>query len=136
MLQPFGNRFEFRAKAGLAIDDQRDQIGILGAAPCRLHHRTVEPPLGREDAGRIDQHELRLALYRHAEHTGARRLRLGAGDRDLLPHQRVDEGGLARIGRAENGNEAAVLSHSLNHGCAGASTGSARAGLECIDVGE
>ena len=38
-------------------------------------------------------------------------LRLGGNDGHLLPDQRIDQRTLARIGRAEDGNQAAVLCH-------------------------
>ena len=41
------------------VDDQQDQVRVLRAGPGRRDHRAVEPPLGLEDAGRIDQQHLR-----------------------------------------------------------------------------
>ena len=71
-------------------------------------HRPVEPAVRREDARRVDQQDLRLALDRDAHQPGARGLRLGADDRDLLPDQRIDQGRLAGVGRAEHGDQAAA----------------------------
>ena len=82
-----------------------------GAAPGGGDHRPVEPALGREDAGRVDQQDLRLAGDRDAHQPGARGLRLGGDDRDLLPDQRIDQGRLAGIGRADHRDEAAALGH-------------------------
>ncbi len=45
-----------------------------------------------------------LAFDRDAHQAGARGLRLGADDRDLLPDQRIDQRRLARVGRAEHGD--------------------------------
>ena len=79
----------------------------MRSAPCAPPQ--VEPTLGREDAGRIDQHDLRVAFDRDAHDTGARGLRFGAGDRHLLPYQRIHQRGFARIGRADDRDDAAAL---------------------------
>ena len=95
------------------VHQQQHRIGALRAFPGGIHHRAVEPPLGREDAGRVDQDHLRVGIgsfmQRDAEHPRARGLRLGADDRDLLADQRVHQRGFARVGRAENGDYAAFL---------------------------
>ena len=75
-------------------------------APGRRDHRPVEPPLRLENARRIDQQDLRFAMDRDAHQPRARRLRLGADDRDLLPDQRIDQRRLARIGRADHRDKA------------------------------
>ena len=40
------------------IDQQHHDVGVACPAPGGLHHGPVEPPARREDAGRIDEHEL------------------------------------------------------------------------------
>ena len=60
---------------------------------------------GCEDARRVDQQDLRVALDRDAHQPRARGLRLGADDRDLLADQRIDQGRLAGVGRADHGDE-------------------------------
>ena len=98
-------------EAGLGVDDQGDQVRVRRPRPGRRHHRPVEPPLRLEDAGRVEQQYLRLAGDGDAHQPGAGGLRLGADDRHLLPDQRIDQGRLARIGRADDGDEAAFLGH-------------------------
>ena len=49
--------------------------------------------------------------HRDAAHRHARGLHLGADDGDLRADQRVDERGLAGIGRADDGAKAAALCH-------------------------
>ena len=44
----------------LGIDDQGDEVGIPCPGPGGIDHGAVEPALGREDAGRVDEDELRL----------------------------------------------------------------------------
>ena len=65
------------------IDQQHGLVGVLGSGPGRRDHRPVEPPPRREDAGRVDKDDLRLALDRDAEQPGARGLHLGRDDREL-----------------------------------------------------
>src|SRR6202044_2741519 len=47
-------------------------------------------------------------LCKHAAHRRPRGLRLPGDDRDLLADQRVDEGRLAGVGRADDRDEAAA----------------------------
>ena len=96
----FDQRFQFVAALLDRIDQQQDGVGCLGAFPGRADHRAVEPALGREDTGRIDQDHLRIAVQRDAHHPRPRGLRLGRGDRDLLANELVDQRALARVGRA------------------------------------
>ena len=74
--------------------------------PGRFDHGAVEPAARLEDAGRVDQHQLRIAPHGDAAHRHARRLHLVADDGDLGAHERIDQGGLARIRRADHGDEA------------------------------
>ena len=90
------------------VDHQQHLVGIAGAAPGRLHHGPVEAAARREDARRIDEDELARALDGDAAQRRARGLHLAADDGDLGAHQRVDERGLAGIGCADHGDEAAA----------------------------
>ena len=96
------------ARELLRIDGQQHDIGIGGAAPGGLDHRAVEPALWREDAGRVDEDELRLAAHGDAAHRHARGLHLLGDDGDLLADRGVDQRGLAGIGRAQHGDEPAT----------------------------
>ena len=90
------------------IDHQQHLIGIARPAPGRIHHRPVEPPARREDAGRVDEHELARAHDGDAAQRRARRLHLAVDDGDLGAHQGIDQRRLARVGRADHGDEAAA----------------------------
>ena len=107
----FEQRFELVPPLLHRIDQQQHRVGGFRALPCRADHRPVEPPLGRENARRVDQDHLRFRILarmqRNAHHPRARGLRLGAGDCHLLPDQLVDQRALARIGGAEDGDDAA-----------------------------
>ena len=87
-----------------------DHIGVARSAPGGCHHRPVEPALGREDAGRVDEDDLRRALDGDAAYEGPRRLHLVRDDRDLGADERVEQGRLAGIGRADQRDEARLAS--------------------------
>ena len=59
-----------------------------------------------EDAGRVDEDDLRVAVRGDAAHDGARRLHLVGDDRHLGADQLVDQRRLAGIGRADQRDEA------------------------------
>ena len=71
-------------------------------------HCPIDPAVGREDAGSIDQHDLRFVMKGNAHQASARGLCLGADDRDLLADERVHQGRLAGVGRAQHRNQAAA----------------------------
>src|SRR3546814_3788437 len=80
----------------------------MRASPGRARRRPGEPAGRREYTRRIDQDHLRLALQRDPQHPRTGSLRLGTGDGDLLPDELVDQCGLARVGRADHRNDAAM----------------------------
>src|SRR3546814_3907759 len=80
----------------------------MRASPGRARRRPGEPAGRREYTRRIDQDHLRLALQRDPQHPRTGGLRLGTGDGDLLPDELVDQCGLARVGRADHRNDAAM----------------------------
>ena len=51
------------ALAGLlaGVNEQHERVGVGRGAPGGGDHRPVEAALGREQAGRVDEHDLRLA---------------------------------------------------------------------------
>ena len=88
------------------VDEQADDVRVAGPAPGGGHHRAVEPALRLEDAGRVDEDDLRLALDGDAAHQRPRRLHLARDDRDLGADERVEQRRLAGIRRADQGDEA------------------------------
>ena len=104
--EPGEHRLDPLAELGRGVDHQQDQVGVLGPGPGGGDHRPVEPAARRENARRVDQQDLRVAVDRDAHQPRARGLRLGADDRDLLPDQRIDQGRLAGVGRADHRDEA------------------------------
>ena len=124
------NTFHLRAEAALGIDQQHDHVGILRPAPRRLHHRAVEAALPLKNAGRVDEEDLGVVLNGNAHQADARCLCLRADNRHFLSDQRVDERRFARVGRAEDGNEAAF------HLSCSSKTEAAAVSASCFDVPE
>ena len=92
----------------LRIEQQADEIGVMRAAPGRRHHRPVEPPLRREDAGRVDQDDLRLSSMTMPRISARVVCTLLRDDRHLGADQRVDQRRLADVRRADQRHEAAA----------------------------
>ncbi len=92
----------------LASTSMRDEIRVRGAGPGGGHHRPLQPAARRKDAGRIHQNHLGRTVQHDPAHDGARGLHLVGHDGDLGAHQRIGQRGLARIGRTQQGNEAAA----------------------------
>ena len=114
------------------VDHQQDRVGVLGAGPGGRDHRPVEPAPRLEDAGRVDQQDLRGSVNRDAHQPRPRGLRLGADDRDLLADQRIDQGRLAGVGRADHGDEAGAGACFAHCSCA-RSASAAAVSASCLD---
>src|SRR6476659_1054658 len=65
------------------------------------------------DPGRIHEHHLRARQSQHALDSGTRSLRTGPNDRELSPHQCVQQSGFPGVRSAENGNESCSILHLL-----------------------
>ena len=102
------DRLDLRIDAAPGVDEQADDVGVGRPAPGGGDHGAVEPALRREDAGGVDQHDLRRALHGDAAHQGAGGLHLVGDDRHLGADQRVDQRRLAGVRRADQGDEAAA----------------------------
>ena len=97
------------------IDDEQDDIGIDQALPGGADHGAVKAAARGEDARRVEQADLAFPVGEDAEDAGARGLRLGAGDGQFVAQQAVEQGGFARVGRADDGGEAAIGSGGSDH---------------------
>ena len=111
VLERFDDWCDLVPESALGIDDKCDDVGILSATPCRLHHRPVKPPLGIENAGCVDEHQLRRAVDRNAHQPHARCLCFRADDRHLLADKGIDQRRFSSIRRADDGDEATFLGH-------------------------
>ena len=90
------------------IDQKRQHVRVRRRSPGGGDHRPVEPPVRGEEAGRIDEDDLRLASRQHAAHGRARRLGLTRDDRHLFADERVDQRRLAGVRRSDQRDEAAA----------------------------
>ena len=50
------------------VDHEHERVGVGGGDPGGGDHRPVEAALGLEQAGRVDEHDLRLAPGQNAAH--------------------------------------------------------------------
>ena len=90
----------------MRLDQKDDDIGIGGPAPCGGDHGAVKAAAGAEEAGCIDENDLRLAFHADTPDAGAGRLHLVGDDGDLGPDHPVQQGGFPGIGFADQGDEA------------------------------
>ena len=105
------------------VDDEEDGVAALEGVEDLLHHAAVELSLGAVDAGGVDQDDLRGEVagdaffllargdFEDALDAGACGLRLVRDDGKLLAEQRVEQGGLAGVGAADDGDEAGADGH-------------------------
>ena len=90
-----------------AVDHEQDGVDVVEGAIDRALHALgegVERPL---ESRHVDEHELVVLAVGDAEDPPARGLRLVGDDRHLGAAKRVDERGLADVGPAGDGDEAA-----------------------------
>src|SRR5204862_3559789 len=84
-----------------------------------------EPPPRLKDPWCVHQQDLRVVLNGDAHQPRTRGLRLVADDRDFLSNQRVDERGLAGVGRADDGDEAGARFVFAHLSCASSASAAA-----------
>ena len=89
------------------VDQQHGLVGIGRAGPGRGDHRAVEPAARLENAGRVDEDQLRLPDG-DAEEAGAGGLHLGRDDRQLLADELVEQRRFSGVGRADQRDIAAA----------------------------
>ncbi len=111
------DRFLVLLHALVRVDQQSDDFGVVRAAPGAADHGAVEPAAWRENAGRVDEDELRGAFDGDAADQRAGGLHFGRDDGDFGADQRVEQRRLAGIRRADQGDEAAARGwrRRLNH---------------------
>uniref|UniRef100_A0A0N4ZJM6 LigA n=1 Tax=Parastrongyloides trichosuri TaxID=131310 RepID=A0A0N4ZJM6_PARTI len=103
----------FSVDVRLGVDQVDDHVRVLRPAPGRSDHGAIQATARREDAGRVHQHDLGVALDGDSAHGEARGLDLLGDDGDLGAGQPVHQRRLARIGRADDGGEARTLAGDL-----------------------
>ena len=113
----FEDAFHTLGHATVRFDQQHDHIGIRRPAPSSGDHGAVQTAARLEQAGGIDEDQLRIALHRHAADAGAGGLDLMCHDRDLGPDHAVQQGGFARVGLSDQGDESGTGGHVLLSNC-------------------
>jgi hypothetical protein len=95
---------------GADVGHEQHDLGLEQAGARLRDDRAAERVVRRVQARRVDERDLqrRRLLRVHAEDAGARRLRLGRRDRQLLAEQRVEQRGLADVGAADDRAAAAA----------------------------
>ncbi len=97
------------------LDQQTDDVDLCqrGAGPVVGTFAEQRPRL--VNAGRVEQHELRVGRRAHPADLGARRLRTIGHDGDLLPDDPVHQRGLPDVGSPDQRHEprAKGLAHAL-----------------------
>src|SRR5690606_15525719 len=90
----------------LGVDQKRDDIGILRAAPGGGDHGRIQPASRLEDTRRIDENDLGRSMGDNAAHQCARRLHLVRDNGNLGADKLVDQRRLAGVRSADEGYEA------------------------------
>src|SRR3546814_10847551 len=85
----------------MRISDWSSDVCSSDLGPGCLHHGALEPPLCREDARRVDEDDLRVAMDRNAADPSSRGLHLVRDDRDLGAHEMIHQSRLAGVRRSE-----------------------------------
>ncbi len=81
----------------------------------RLHQGGIQRPFGVQHSRGVQEQELGLGQVDDAQKAMPGGLGLGGGDGQLVPHQPVQQGGLAHVGNADEGHVAAfeLFRHAL-----------------------
>ena len=111
--KPFDDLLDPLGHAAMRLDQQDHDIGVRGPAPGGGHHGPVKAAARREKARRVNQHDLRVALDRHAANARPRGLDLVGDDRHFRPDHGVGQGRLACIGLADQGGKSGAFGHRL-----------------------
>ena len=97
------------ADGGHGLHHQQDAVHVRHALLDYIDHVVAESGPGLVEARGVQQHKLGVAPVDNGGDAVAGGLRLVRDDGDLLPHQGIGEGGLARVGPAADGNHSALL---------------------------
>ena len=78
-----------------------------------MHHHLLEQVLRSDDARRIENDDLIIVPGQNAQDPVTRCLRFPSDDGDLLPDERVEQGGFADIRLADDGHISAAESYNF-----------------------
>src|ERR1700722_9092102 len=111
--RPFDGEAVSGAEVHRSIGDQRKDINTFERVLKLVHHLAAENVLGFVDAGRIDQHDLRVVAIQNSLDAVAGSLRLGRNDGDLASNKSIYERGLTGVGAADNCHETRFKWHEI-----------------------
>src|SRR5262249_27460967 len=94
------------AETGGCVDDQRKNVDAFEGLLRFIHHLATEKAIGLVDSGRIDEDNLGVIAIQNRLDAVARGLRFRRYDGNFAAYERIDERRFARIGAADNRNEA------------------------------
>ena len=97
------------------VGHEQQQVALFQRRAHGVHQALVERRIRLVNARRIDEHDLRFGRRDHALNGGAGGLRLVRHDRDLLPHQRVQQRRFAGVGPADDRDESRLKPYSCCH---------------------
>mmetsp|Transcript_22661 Transcript_22661/g.37215 ORF Transcript_22661/g.37215 Transcript_22661/m.37215 type:complete len:315 (-) Transcript_22661:2405-3349(-) len=109
--QTFEDAFHPFGHTAMRLDHQHNHICVRRPAPGGRDHGAVQTAAGLEQARRVHEHDLAVALHRHAPNAGAGCLHLVGHDRNLRPDHAVQQGGFARIGLSDKGDKSGAGAH-------------------------
>ena len=95
-----------RARLHRYVHDQRQQIHVAHGLERDIDHSHVHAVRGLVHARRVHEDDLPIRIILDADDAGSRRLGLVRYDGELVTDDAVEQCGLARIGAADEGNEA------------------------------
>src|SRR5581483_11837657 len=99
----------FRRELAPRLDHEGDHFALGEASMSRIEHPAIEQMLRLMETGRVDNDQLGIGIGADADDAATGGLRLGADDRDLMTDETVEQGGLADVGPAGEGQEAGAM---------------------------
>ncbi len=106
LTQQVGDGAVVGAVALRGVDHPDHHVGLADSRMGDAHHSRMHGVKRLDESGGIDERDLAVRSVDVAEDPVARGLRLVRRDRDLLAHQPVQQGGLARRGPSHDRDEA------------------------------
>ena len=93
------------------VGDVQDDVRVADGGVHEVQHALLEPVVGLQDAGRVGIDDLVVLPVDDAHDAVARGLRLGGHDGQLLPDERVHQGGLPDVRVADDVDESCLVCH-------------------------
>ena len=114
--QTFDNGFHALGPSTVRFYHQHNNICVCGPTPSRFDHCAVKAPARFEQAGGVDENQLRIPFDGDATNAGAGGLHLMGHDRHFCADHFVQQRRLARVGLANQGHKA-CFGGRVSHDC-------------------